>query len=65
MIFRFTDPNMYYQIYQNFEEVNFYRESLFQILPKSNFDMHDQLKDESIGYIIFLFQIVTAGGPEA
>ncbi len=42
----FTDPNVYYQTYQNYDEVNFYRESLFQILPKSNFDLHDQLLND-------------------
>lgn len=41
--FRFTDPNIYYQTYSQYDEVNFYRESLFQIIPKSNFDLHDQL----------------------
>lgn len=45
----FTDPNVYYQTYEQYDEVNFYRESLFQILPKSNFDFHDQLLlDESL-----------------
>ena len=39
----FTDPNIYYQTYKQYEDVNFYRESLFQIIPKSNFDLHDQL----------------------
>ncbi len=43
--FSFTDSNIYYQTYEKFEEVNFYRESLFQILPKSNFDLHDQYLD--------------------
>ena len=47
----FTDPNVYYQTYENYDEVNFYRESLFQILPKSNFDLHDQLmNDENLKY---------------
>ena len=42
---------MYYQTYENYDEVNFYRESLFQILPKSNFDLHDQLQnDENLKY---------------
>ena len=41
--YRFTNPNIYYQTYEQYDEVNFYRESLFQILPKSNFDFHDQL----------------------
>lgn len=39
----FTDANIYYQIYNEFKDVNFYRESLFQVLPRVNFDMHDQL----------------------
>lgn len=39
----FTDPNIYYQTFTNYDEVNFYRESLFQIIPKSNFDLHDTL----------------------
>lgn len=43
---RFTDPNVYYQTYEKYDEVNFYRESLFQILPKSNFDLHDQLLND-------------------
>ena len=42
----FTDPNVYYQNYENYDEVNFYRESLFQMLPKSNFDLHDQLLND-------------------
>lgn len=40
---RFTDPNIYYQTFEKYDEVNFYRESLFQVIPKSNFDLHDQL----------------------
>ena len=41
---RFTDPNIYYQKYKDFKEVNLYRESLFQICPKINFDVHDQFE---------------------
>jgi hypothetical protein len=40
-LFRFTDPNIYYQTFAEYKDVNFYRESLFQIIPKSNFDLHD------------------------
>ena len=47
---RFTDSNIYYQKYGEFENVNLYRESLFQVLPRSNFDIHDQLDDASLTY---------------
>ena len=39
----FTDSNIYYQKYSTFDTVNFYRESLFQIIPPSNFDIHDEM----------------------
>lgn len=46
----FTDANIYYQKYKDFDSVNFYRESLFQVMPRSNFDMHDQLADPNLTY---------------
>lgn len=49
---RFTDSNLYYQTYNDFEDVNFYRKSLFQILPRVNLDMHDQLLDDNTKYLI-------------
>lgn len=54
---RFTDPNIYYQKYQEFDKVNLYRESLFQILPRSNFDMHDQMMQTNLRYIFYLFLV--------
>lgn len=53
---RFTDPNIYYQKYNDFKDVNLYRESLFQILPRSNFDMHDQLMQPNLTYIYRLLK---------
>jgi hypothetical protein len=55
----FTDSNIYYQTYEQFDEVNFYRESLFQILPKSNFDLHDQyleyLANEKVKKYVYIY----------
>lgn len=39
---RFTDNNVYYMNYEQFESINNYRESLFQILPRGAFDIHDE-----------------------
>lgn len=45
---RFTDPNIYYQRYTDFNEVNWYRESLFQIIPKTSFHINDELLKENL-----------------
>ena len=37
----FTDPFVYYLKCTSLEEVQHYRESLFQILPSSTFHIHD------------------------
>ena len=57
LILRFTDSDIYYQKFNEFSDVNFYRESLFQILPTSNFDMHDQLLREDLSYFLPLNKV--------
>lgn len=38
----FTDSNTYFMTYENFPQINNYRESLFQILPRGALDIHDE-----------------------
>ena len=44
----FTDPTLYYQTYRTFKTITNYRESLFQILPKSSFDINDEMNKASV-----------------
>lgn len=43
----FTDSNVYYLTYQNFSILNNYRESLFQVLPRGSFEIHDEFQKET------------------
>ena len=43
----FTDSNIYYQKYSTFDKVNFYRESLFQIMPPVSFDIGEEVSNNA------------------
>jgi hypothetical protein len=43
----FTDSNIYYQKYSKFDKVNFYRESLFQIMPPVSFDIGEEVSSNA------------------
>lgn len=43
----FTDSNIYYQKYSTFDKVNFYRESLFQIMPPVSFDLGEEVSNNA------------------
>lgn len=49
----FTDPFVYYLKCNSLEEVQHYRESLFQVLPSSTFHVHDELLKEDITYNLY------------
>jgi inositol 1,4,5-triphosphate receptor type 1/inositol 1,4,5-triphosphate receptor type 3 len=46
----FTDSNVYYETYQRFASLNNYRESLFQILPRGSFEIHDEFQKATTSY---------------
>lgn len=38
----FLQKSVFYQQYKLFSKINNYRESLFQVLPKGSFEIHDE-----------------------
>jgi hypothetical protein len=41
----YIDPTLYFQTYSSFKTIPNYRESLFEILPMSSFDINDELNN--------------------
>ena len=41
----YIDPTLYFQTYNSFKSIPNYRESLFEILPMSSFDINDELNN--------------------
>jgi hypothetical protein len=54
----YTDPNLYFQIYNKDDllpsasmdmiNINNYRESLFEVLPKGSFEINDEMNSQKI-----------------